>query len=98
MLKLAPTQRTVVTVDDRRAVFIAAKSRKDRDILAVPNEVFIRNMLKDRMGWARREPAPQSIKDVTREMVATLKVAAQAAAAQKMQAKLAAAEKAASAA
>ena len=98
MLKLAPTQRTVVTVDDRRAVFIAAKSRTQRDILAVPNEVFIRNMLKDRMGWARREPAPQSIKDVTREMVATLKVAAAAVAAQKVQAQLAAAEKAATAA
>jgi len=80
MLKAAPTQRITVTVDDRRAVFMAARARKPRDIMAVPNEVFIRNMFKDRMGWPHRDPAPESIKAVTREMVASFKVAANAAA------------------
>jgi hypothetical protein len=73
------TQRSTVTVDDRRAVFMAVRSRKARDILAMPNEVFIRNMLKDRMGWPRREPAPESVKAVTREMVASFKKAGEAA-------------------
>ena len=49
MLNIA-TKRTTVTVDDRRAVFIAAKARKARDIVAMPTEQFIRNMLKDRLG------------------------------------------------
>jgi len=73
MLKATPVQRSNVTVDDRRAVFVAARTRKPRDIAAVPNEVFIRNMLKDRLGWPRREPAPESVKAVTREMVAALR-------------------------
>ena len=73
MLKATLVQRSNVTVDDRRAVFVAAKTRKPRDIAAVPNDVFIRNMLKDRMGWPRREPAPESIKAVTREMAAALR-------------------------
>ena len=80
MFKVATAPRSNVTVDDRRAVFMAAWGRKPRDILAVPNEVFIRNMLKDRMGWPHREPAPESIKAVTREMVESFKVAANAAA------------------
>ena len=45
------TRRNVVTVDDRRVVFVAVKNCKQRDMVAIPNEVFIRNMLKDRMGW-----------------------------------------------
>ena len=70
------TKRTTVTVDDRRAVFMAVRGRKPRDVAAVPNEQFIRNMLKDRLGWRRREPAPESVKAVTREMVAGMKKAA----------------------
>ena len=73
MNKFASTQRSTVTIDDRRAVFVAVKTRKPRDIAAVPNDVFIRNMLKDRMGWPRREPAPESIKAVTREMAAAFR-------------------------
>lgn len=79
MNKFANAQRSTVTVDDRRAVFMAARARKPRDIAVVPNEVFIRNMLKDRMGWPHREPAPESIKAVTREMVASFKAAGAAA-------------------
>jgi len=79
MLKATLVQRSNVTIDDRRAVFVAARARKPRDIAAVPNEVFIRNMLKDRLGWPRREPAPESVKAVTREMVASFKKAADAA-------------------
>ena len=79
MNKFASAQRSTVTVDDRRAVFMATKARPQRDIMSVPNEVFIRNMLKDRMGWPHREPAPESIKAVTREMVASFKAAGDAA-------------------
>ena len=78
MLKLQ-SQRTVVTVDDRRAVLVAVKSRKPKDVAAVPNEAFIRNMLKDRMGWARKEPAPATILAVAKEMAAAVKAAADAA-------------------
>lgn len=60
--------RTNVTVDDRRAVLVLAKNRKDSDILRVPQEAFIRNALKDRMGWPRREPAPEAVKLAAREM------------------------------
>lgn len=78
MNTFAIAQRFNVTVDDRRAVFMAVNGRKARDVVAVPTEVFIRNMLKDRLGWARREPAPESIKAVTREMAATFKKVAMA--------------------
>ena len=72
MNKFATAQRSNVTVDDRRAVFVAAKGRKPRDIAAVPNDVFIRNMLKDRMGWPRREPAPEALKAAAREIAKSL--------------------------
>ena len=72
MLKATLVQRSNVTIDDRRAVFVAARARKPRDIAAVPNEVFIRNMLKDRMGWPRREPAPEALKAAAREIAKSL--------------------------
>lgn len=71
-------KRTAVTVDDRRAVFMAVKARPSRDLVAVPNEQFIRNMLKDRMGWPRREPAPEQVKAVAREMASAFHKAAMA--------------------
>ena len=73
MNKFATAQRSNVTVDDRRAVFVAAKGRKPRDMVAVPNEAFIRHLLKDRMGWGHREPAPEALKAAAREIAASLK-------------------------
>ncbi len=73
MNKFATAQRSNVTVDDRRAVFVAAKGRKPRDVVAVPNEAFIRHLLKDRMGWGHREPAPEALKAAAREIAASLK-------------------------
>ena len=73
MNKFATAQRSNVTVDDRRAVFVAAKGRKPRDMVAVPNEAVIRHLLKDRMGWGHREPAPEALKAAAREIAASLK-------------------------
>lgn len=66
-------KRTNVTVDDRRAVIAIAAGRKPKDVGAVPHEAFIRNLLKDRLGWPRREPAPQSVLDAAKQMAAHLK-------------------------
>ena len=67
------TQRTTVNVDDRRAVLMATKFRKPRDVAAVPHEQFIRQFLKARMGFDRKDPAPQSVKDVAKQMSAVLR-------------------------
>ena len=72
MFKAASVQRSIVTIDDRRAVFVAAKGRKQRDVLIVPNEAFIRHLLKDRMGWGHREPAPEALKAAAREIAKSL--------------------------
>jgi hypothetical protein len=64
------TKRTTVDIDTRRNVFMIAKARKPGDIAKVPHETFIRNELKDRLGWPRRESAPDAIKAVAREMAA----------------------------
>ena len=68
----AQSKRTVVDVDTRRAVAMVARARKPRDVTTVNHETFIRNTLKDRMGWPRREPAPEAIKAVAKEMAAML--------------------------
>ena len=68
MLKQAPQKRTVVTVDDRRAVLVIASARKPKDVAEVPHEAFIRNALKDRLGWPRREPAPQQLKESAKHL------------------------------
>ena len=81
MFKTAPVQRSNVTIDDRRAAFVAAKGRRPRDVAAVPNEQFIRNMLKDRMGWPHRDPAPEALKAASREIATALSLAARVAAA-----------------
>jgi hypothetical protein len=65
-------QRTTVNIDDRRIVFVAAKARKPRDVAVIPHETFIRNALKDRMGWPRSEVAPESIKQAAKHMAAAL--------------------------
>lgn len=68
MLKQAPQKRTVVTVDDRRAVLVMASARKAKDVAEIPHEAFIRNALKDRLGWPRREPAPQQLKESAKHL------------------------------
>ena len=73
MNKLVTAQRSNVTIDDRRAAFVAAKGRKLRDQVNVPNEAFIRHLLKDRMGWGHRDPAPEALKAAAREIAASLK-------------------------
>lgn len=65
-------KRTVVDIDTRRHVAVAAASRKPKEVAEVNHETFIRNALKDRMGWARREPAPETIKAVAKQMAAHL--------------------------
>ena len=90
--KTAP--KTIVCADTRRAVFMIAKARRKDDVLKVKHEDFVRQLLKDRMGWPKREPAPQSIKDTAKEIAATLirleREAAEAEAAKKAAAKAAA--------
>jgi hypothetical protein len=71
MLKIA-AKRTNVTVDDRRAVFVLANARKPQAAVAVPHVAFIRNALKDRLNWPHKEPAPQVVLDIAREMAAGL--------------------------
>lgn len=70
--KQAVAKRSVVQVEDRRAVLLVAKVRPLRDVAQVPHEQFIRNALKDKMGWPRREPASDSIKVAARELAAQL--------------------------
>ena len=63
-------RRTIVDIDTRRRVFMIAKARKPADTAKVPHEAFIRNALKDALGWPRREPAPEQLKLVARQMAA----------------------------
>jgi hypothetical protein len=72
MLKQAQTKRTVVDIDTRRVVSMAARGRKPREVAEMGHEQFIRNALKDRLGWPRRDPAPESIKAAAKEMAAFL--------------------------
>ena len=65
-------QRSNVTVDDRRVVLVAAKSRKPADVAKVPHEVFIRQQLKAQLGWPQREPAPKALLDAAKQMAAAL--------------------------
>jgi hypothetical protein len=71
MLKITNT-RTNVTIDDRRAVIVIARNRKAKDITNVSQEVFIRRALKERLGVAFNQPAPDSIKVAAREMAFAL--------------------------
>jgi hypothetical protein len=73
MLKTtAPIRRNTVDIDTRRNVVVIARARKPKEVAEVGHEQFIRNALKDKMGWPRREPAPESIKAAAREMAAFL--------------------------
>jgi len=68
----APVRRSTVDVDTRRNIVVIARARKPKEVAEVSHEQFIRNALKDRMGWPRREPAPESIKAAAREMASFL--------------------------
>ncbi len=75
MLKIT-VKREKVTVDDRRAVIVLARGRKPADIAKVPQEAFIRQQLKARLGIAKDEPATESIKEAAKQMAAALTPAA----------------------
>jgi len=66
------TKRTTVCIDTRRSVNMLAMARKPGDVAKESHEQFIRNTLKDKLGWPRREPAPEAIKQVAKEMAAKL--------------------------
>jgi len=66
------TRRTVICIDTRRTINVLAASRKPKDVAKEGHEQFIRNALKDKMGWPRREPAPESIKVAAKQMAAVL--------------------------
>ena len=68
----APVRRNTVDIDTRRNIVVIARARKPKEVAEVSHEQFIRNALKDKMGWPRREPAPESIKQAAREMAAFL--------------------------
>jgi len=67
-----PVRRTTVDIDTRRNIVVIARSRKPKEVAEVSHEQFIRNALKDKMGWPRREPAPETIKAAAREMASFL--------------------------
>jgi hypothetical protein len=71
-MQQAQAKRTVVDIDTRRTVLVQARGRKPREVAAVNHETFIRNALKDRLGWLRREPAPEAIKSAAKEMASFL--------------------------
>jgi hypothetical protein len=72
MLKQVQVKRANVTVDDRRAVLVIAQARKPKDVAEMSHENFIRNALKDRLAWPRREPAPESVKQAAKHMAQSL--------------------------
>lgn len=65
-------KRTVICVDTKRTINMLAASRKPHEVAKEGHEQFIRNALKDKMGWPRRDPAPEVIKVAAREMAARL--------------------------
>lgn len=72
MLKTAPVKRNTVDIDTRRNVAMLAIGRKPKEVAEVPHEQFIRRTLKAKLGWPQREQAPESIKQVAKEMAAVL--------------------------
>lgn len=83
----APVRRNIVDIDTRRSVVMSAQGRKPSEVMEVAHEQFIRNTLKDKMGWPRSEPAPEAIKVAAREMALRLVARDQAAAAVKQKAR-----------
>ena len=70
---IARPQRTVGQVEDRIAVLHVAQVRKPSEVATVGHEQFIRNALKDRMGWPRRESAPEQVVRTAKAMAEMLK-------------------------
>lgn len=64
----ATQQRSIVDVDTRRTVFMAAKARTPSDVAKLPHEAFVRQLLKEKMGWARNEAAPEHVKLVAKQI------------------------------
>lgn len=64
--------RSNVTIDDRRALAPLAAKRKPWEVASEKHEDFIRRQLKTRLGWAPRDPAPESIKAAAKQMAASL--------------------------
>ena len=71
-MQVTSTRKSIVCIDTRRTVINIARARKPQEVAKEGHEQFIRNLLKDKMGWPRREPAPQSIKDAAKQMAAYL--------------------------
>lgn len=71
MIKLQ-NRRTTVDIDTRRRIVMLARSRKPQEVAGVPHEAFVRNALKEVMGWPRRDPAPEAIKVAAKEIAAVL--------------------------
>jgi hypothetical protein len=67
-MKNFTTRRSNITVDDRRMVLVMAKGRKPSDIRLQSNEAFIRNALKDRLGWPHKEPASPELLAASKQM------------------------------
>jgi hypothetical protein len=65
-------RRTTIDIDTRRSVFMIAQARPKGACIEEKHEDFIRRTLKDKLGWPRREPAPQSIKDAAKAMATQL--------------------------
>lgn len=73
MFKITNT-RTNVTVDDRRAVLVIARNRKAADVVKIPQEAFIRRALKERLGIAFDQPAPDSVRAAAKQMALAIPV------------------------
>ena len=69
------TRKTTVDIDTRRTVFMIAKARSKGDVVKVPHEAFVRNLLKSKLGWPKNEPAPDAIKVVAKAVAAQLNTA-----------------------
>lgn len=72
MLIQATFKRHTVDIDTRRTVVVMARVRKPQEVAEVNHETFILNALKDKLGWPRRDQAPESIKVAAKEMAAFL--------------------------
>jgi hypothetical protein len=68
----AALRRSNVDIDTRRSVFMLAQARPQGACIEEKHEDFIRRTLKDKLGWPRREPAPQAIKDAAKAMATQL--------------------------
>lgn len=71
-MQVAQVKRPNVTIDDRRAVIVMARGRKPQDVAKVPHEAFIRNLLKNKLGWDRKEPASDSIKAAAKHLAESI--------------------------